>query len=246
MEIIEHIGECENSWETNWFWNEELNFSWATNQQFNLGSNDSSATDGTTSTIFSKNIVSERSRRKNLSDKLLALREAVPKISKMDKASIIKDAIDYIQDLQEQEKGLQAEIMELESNRLKEDLGYDFDQELPVLLRSKRTRYDQIYDHRMARNTCPIQVHEFSVTSMGGKNLFVSLTCNRTTDAMSRICEVFESLKLKIITANITTLSELVKKTVLIEVDEEEKEHVKIKIERAFSVLRSTHGTRMM
>ncbi|XP_061965015.1 transcription factor bHLH35-like [Populus nigra] len=248
MEITEHIGECQNYWETNWFWNEELNFrpSWATNRQFNLGSNDSSATDGTTSTIISKNIVSERSRRKKLSDKLFALREAVPKISKLDKASIIKDAIDYIQDLQEQEKGLQAEIMELESNRLKEDRGYDFDQELPVLLRSKRTRYDQIYDHRMARNTCPIQVHEFSVTSMGGKNLFVSLTCNRTTDAMSRICEVFESLKLKIITANITTLSELVKKTVLIEVDEEEKEHVKIKIERAFSVLRSTHGTRMM
>ncbi|KAL9361697.1 hypothetical protein Peur_044482 [Populus x canadensis] len=98
----------------------------------------------------------------------------------------------------------------------------------------------------MGRNTCPIQVHEFNVTSMGGKNLFVSLTCNKTTDAMSRICEVFESLKLKIITANITTLSELVKKTVLIEVDEEEKEQVKIKIERAFSVLRSTHGTRMM
>jgi hypothetical protein len=55
----------------------------ATNQQFNLGSNDSSATDGTTSTISSKNIVSERSRRKKLSDKLLALREAVPKISKV-------------------------------------------------------------------------------------------------------------------------------------------------------------------
>ncbi|KAH8506275.1 hypothetical protein Peur_044481 [Populus x canadensis] len=129
MEIIEHIGECQNYWETNWFWNEELNFrhSSATNQQFNLGSNDSSATDGTTSTISSKNIVSERSRRKKLSDKLLALREAVPKISKLYKASIIKDAIDYIQDLQEQEKGLQAEIMELESNRLEEDLGYDFD-----------------------------------------------------------------------------------------------------------------------
>lgn len=33
----------------------------------------------------------------------------------MDKASIIKDAIDYIQELQEQERRMQAEVSELES-----------------------------------------------------------------------------------------------------------------------------------
>lgn len=33
----------------------------------------------------------------------------------MDKASIIKDAISYIQELQEEEKKLQAEVLELES-----------------------------------------------------------------------------------------------------------------------------------
>jgi hypothetical protein len=35
---------------------------------------------------------------------------------------------------------------------------------------------------------------------------------------MTRICEVFESLKLKIITANATVLSGMIKKTVVIEV----------------------------
>ncbi|KAG6740064.1 hypothetical protein POTOM_057698 [Populus tomentosa] len=244
MEIIDNHLEYQNYWETNRFWNEDLDYSWEMNQQFNVGYYDSSSPDGNTQTIASKNIVSERSRRQKLSDKLLALREAVPKISKLDKASVIKDAIKYIQDLQEQERRLQADIRELESRRLEKNHTYDIEDELPVLLRSKRTRHDQIYDHCLARSTCPIQVHELSVTSMGEKTLFVSLTCSKTTDAMIRICEAFEPLKLKIITANITTLSGMVKKTVLIEVDEEEKEHLKIKIGRAVFAL-STYNPMM-
>ncbi|KAL5098196.1 hypothetical protein RYX36_002523, partial [Vicia faba] len=65
----------------------------------------------------------------------------------MDKASIVKDAIEYIEHLQEQQKNIEAEIMELESgmpNSINQN--YDFDQELPVLLRSKKKRPDQLYD----------------------------------------------------------------------------------------------------
>lgn len=79
----------------------------------------------------------------------------------LDKASTIKDAIDYIQDLQEQERNLQAEIMELESESLKKDPGFDFEEELPILLRSKKSRCDQIYDHRVPMSR-PIEVHEVS------------------------------------------------------------------------------------
>ncbi|XP_024458300.2 transcription factor bHLH35 isoform X2 [Populus trichocarpa] len=226
MDIIENIGEYQNYWETSLFWNEELNYS---------------LPEGTASPIRTKNIALETNKRKELNDKLLALREAVPKISKLDKASIIKDAIGYIQDLQEQERILQAEIREHESKRLKKHPDSGFEQELPDLLRSKRTRYDKIYHHSLGRSTCPIQVHELAITSMGENTLLVSLACNKTTDAMTRICEVFESLKLKIITANATVLSGMIKKTVVIEVDEEEKEHLKIKIERAVSALRSPH-----
>jgi len=51
--------------------------------------------------------------------------------------------------------------MELESKSLKKDPGFDFEQELPVLLRPKKTRYDHIYDHR-APISYPIKVHEVS------------------------------------------------------------------------------------
>ena len=78
----------------------------------------------------------------------------------MDKASIIKDAIEYIQHLHEQEKSIQSEIMELESGKLKKNPSYEFEQELPVLLRSKKKKTEQqIYDSLCSRNS-PVEVLE--------------------------------------------------------------------------------------
>ena len=53
---------------------------------------------------------------------------------------------------------------------------------------------------------------------MGEKTVVVSLTCSKRTDTMVKLCEVFESLKLKIITANITAFSGRLVKTVFVEV----------------------------
>ncbi|CAN6442082.1 unnamed protein product [Victoria cruziana] len=56
---------------------------------------------------------SERKRREKLKDRLLALRALVPFITKMDKASIIEDAVLYVQKLQKQATELEQEIQEL-------------------------------------------------------------------------------------------------------------------------------------
>ncbi|GAB4853513.1 hypothetical protein Ancab_017704 [Ancistrocladus abbreviatus] len=262
-------------WETNMFLHGEELDSWGFDEALSAY-NDSSSPDGGASSTTSKNIVSERNRRRKLNESLFALRAVVPKISKMDKASIIKDAIDYIQELHEEERRIQAEIFELEYRKSKQRSNSSVNSELeqqeeeeekgavaspaaPVLtMRSKKKRTVSHHHHHHRRryhyhhqrfddsaagdvdfkaSESPMEDIEVRLTSLGEKIMVVSLTCSKRVDAMVRLCEVFESLKLNIITANIMTFSGRLLKTILIETDEEEKEQLKMRIETAIAAL---------
>nr|XP_027070130.1 transcription factor FER-LIKE IRON DEFICIENCY-INDUCED TRANSCRIPTION FACTOR-like [Coffea arabica] len=90
-------------------------------EEENDGEEESSATATTPTnrskkTDRSRTLVSERKRRGRMKEKLYALRSVVPNITKMDKASIIGDAVLYVQELQMQAKKLKAEIAGLESS----------------------------------------------------------------------------------------------------------------------------------
>ncbi|KAM7255141.1 hypothetical protein ACFE04_020382 [Oxalis oulophora] len=66
----------------------------------------------------SKNLYAERRRRQKLSDRMLALRAIVPIITNMNKATIIEDAITYIEELQQNVEVLKdhLRVLEVESS----------------------------------------------------------------------------------------------------------------------------------
>lgn len=66
----------------------------------------------------SKNLMAERRRRKRLNDRLSMLRSVVPKISKMDRTSILGDTIDYMKELLMKINNLQEDIQEVGSDQL--------------------------------------------------------------------------------------------------------------------------------
>ncbi|RIA04865.1 hypothetical protein BRARA_K00863 [Brassica rapa] len=234
MEDLED--EYKNYWETTMFFqNQELEFdSWPLEEAFS-GSGDSSSPDGAaTSPASSKNVVSERNRRQKLNQRLFALRSVVPNITKLDKASIVKDSIDYMQKLIDQERRLEAEIRELESRSvLLENPIKDYDcinnflenQQQDLLdnnvTRSKKSRQMDYNTSGSSvaglHNQSLIEVLEMKVTWMGERTVVVCITCSKRRETMLQLCKVLESLNLNIVTTNFSSFSSRLSTTLFLQ-----------------------------
>ncbi|CAL5200694.1 unnamed protein product [Lathyrus oleraceus] len=149
---------------------------------------DSPATTTTTSiddaksrakTDRSKTLVSERRRRGRMKDKLYALRSLVPNITKMDKASIIGDAVSYVHDLQAQSRKLKAEVSGLEvSLSVSENYQGSINNTINV-----------IQSHPICKKI--IQVEMFQVEERG---YYAKIVCNKGEGVAASLYKALESL----------------------------------------------------
>ncbi|CAH8361264.1 unnamed protein product [Eruca vesicaria subsp. sativa] len=150
---------------------------------------DSSATttnnDGSrkTKTDRSRTLISERRRRSRMKDKLYALRSLVPNITKMDKASIVGDAVLYVQELQSQAKKLKADIAGLEAS-LNSTGGY----QEPALDAQKKTQTFQ------SSKPPSKNIIEMDVIQVEEKGFYVRLVCNKGVGVAPSLYKSLESL----------------------------------------------------
>lgn len=160
----------------------------------------------------SKNLHSERKRRKKLNDNLYTLRSVVPNISKMDKQSIVEDAISHVLDLQKKIAEIEGEIKGLcNSNK-----GDDHTQITPHIrtpptkpnLEDRSATESESGDAKKWVNKLKdgkvLEAKIVEINKAGKDGMYhVRMECNKDASALVDLTRAVESVPLEIVNSNI-------------------------------------------
>ncbi|KAK7361868.1 hypothetical protein VNO77_03957 [Canavalia gladiata] len=173
-----------------------------------------------------KNLVTERNRRNKIKKGLFTLRSLVPKITKMDRAAILADAIDYIKELQTQVKELKDEVRALDV--------WDCEKNTPQLVMptgneqggTKSNHLNQSssdYTNKMQMEV-QAEVHHVSKT-----DFFIKVYCEQKQGGFSKLMEAINSFGLKVASANMTRFDGKVLNILTVEATEQDIHPTKLK-----------------
>ncbi|XP_070043774.1 transcription factor bHLH90-like isoform X2 [Nicotiana tabacum] len=152
----------------------------------------------------SKNLVTERKRRNRIKDGLFALRALVPNISKMDKVAILGDAIDYINELEENVKLYQVELNELAAevskNESSEVVLSDMSEMSKVTGPTNEKTQISINTTKRTRMEGQVEVNQ-----IGAREFLLKVSGSHKPGGFTQLMEAMNSLGLEVVNTNFTT-----------------------------------------
>uniref|UniRef100_A0A7I4A4V8 BHLH domain-containing protein n=1 Tax=Physcomitrium patens TaxID=3218 RepID=A0A7I4A4V8_PHYPA len=167
-------------------------------------------------------VQAERQRREKLNQKFYALRSVVPNVSKMDKASLLEDAITYINELQEKLQKAEAELKVFQ----RQVLASTGESKKPNPSRRDSTESSDEERFRLqesGQRSAPL-VHTsenkpvISVFVLG-EEAMIRVYCTRHSNFIVHMMSALEKLRLEVIHSNTSSMKDMLLHVVIVKID---------------------------
>eukprot|EP01018_Ginkgo_biloba_P033508 Gb_05277 [translate_table: standard] len=162
----------------------------------------------------SRNLYSERKRRQKLNETLYKLRAAVPKISKMNKQSIVRDAISYVLELQKEVKEIESDIVagiscgEHHVDRSDEIAEKKrLSSENNTVSKNESTKSEEIFCQG-GNELRDAKILELQISRVDEKIYHMRVYCKKDVGVLVQLARALEFLQLELITSNIYSVDD--------------------------------------
>ncbi|KAK3416623.1 hypothetical protein EUGRSUZ_H02386 [Eucalyptus grandis] len=159
-----------------------------------------------------EHVLAERKRREKISKRLIALSAIIPNLKKMDKASILEDAIEHLKELQQRVKALEEEAAAAKTV-----------ESVVVVKKSQLTTDEDTYsssdEHSCSQIDRPLSLPEIEAR-VSGNCVLIKIHCERRNGSVSKMIGEIEELNLTVVNSCIMPFgSSILDVTILAQMD---------------------------